>query len=245
MKPIAIFRHAETEGPGYFATFLDSRSIPWQLIAIDRGETPPPRAEAFAGVCLMGGPMSVNDPLPWIDTVCALIREAATEDIPVIGHCLGGQLMSKAFGGRVTPSPIKEIGWGPVYAEANDSAHHWLGDWIDETGGEATVFQWHGETFSIPPGAERIVTNAHCTNQMFALGPHLAMQCHVEMTTGMIDAWCESWPDEVRGLTARPSTVQTPEQMRVDLPARLVAMQRLADQLYSVWIRGLNHCPGR
>ena len=67
MKPVAIFRHAETEGPGYFATFLDQRSIPWQLIAIDRGETVPQQADGYSGLCLMGGPMSVNDPLPWLD----------------------------------------------------------------------------------------------------------------------------------------------------------------------------------
>ena len=112
MKPIAIFRHAKTEGPGYFATFLDQHSIPCQLIAIDQGEAVPERADAYSGLCLMGGPMSVNDPLPWITQMCALIREADREDIPVIGHCLGGQLMSKAFGGVISASPTKEIGWG-------------------------------------------------------------------------------------------------------------------------------------
>jgi GMP synthase-like glutamine amidotransferase len=105
-----------------------------------------------------------------------LIREADRQGIPVIGHCLGGQLMAKAFGGTVTPNPVKEIGWGRV--AATGAAADWLGD---AAGFEA--FHWHGETFSIPPGATRLLQSAHCANQAFLRGPHLGMQCHVEMTS--------------------------------------------------------------
>ena len=239
MKPIAIFRHTKTEGPGYFATFLDQHSIPWRLIAIDQGETVPTRAEAFSGLCLMGGPMSVNDPLLWIDQLCALICAAADRGIPVIGHCLGGQLLSKALGGGVTRSPLKEIGWGTIHAENNASAALWLGSCLEDSSGLADVFQWHGETFSIPPGAQRIFTNQFCANQMFVLGPHLAMQCHVEMSLEMIQEWCMSWPAEVLGLDPLPSTVQIPEKMLADAPLHLPDMRRFANQLYSVWIGGL------
>jgi GMP synthase-like glutamine amidotransferase len=240
MKPVAIFRHTKTEGPGYFATFLDRHSISWQMIAIDRGEAVPVSATEFSGLCLMGGPMSVNDPLPWIGQECTLIRDAVAHRLPVIGHCLGGQLISKALGGRITRSPVKEIGWGNARAEDNDSARHWFGGWLNESGGSADVFQWHGETFSIPPGAQRLLTNEFCANQMFASGPHLAMQCHVEMTPEMIGEWCTSWPEEVQGLPKRPATVQTPEEMQAQTPTRLQAMRQLADQLYSVWITGLD-----
>jgi GMP synthase-like glutamine amidotransferase len=240
MKPIAIFRHTKTEGPGYFATFLDHRSIPCQLIAIDRGETIPSHAGEFSGVCLMGGPMSVNDPLPWIDSLCALIRDADASGIPVIGHCLGGQLISKALGGKITRSPVKEIGWGNASAENNEGARHWLRDYLGP-GDVATVFQWHGETFSLPSGAQRILTNPFCANQMFAHGLHLAMQCHVEMTPEMIDVWCKSWPSEVEGLDPLPSTVQTPEQIRAQVKDSLPVMRQLADHLYAVWIRGLKN----
>ena len=78
-----------------------------------------------------------------------------------------------------------------------------------------------------------------CANQMFARGLHLAMQCHVEMTPEMIDVWCKSWPTEVEGLNPLPLTVQTPEQMLMQVQDRLPAMRQLADHLYSVWIRGL------
>ena len=157
MKPVAIFRHSPIEGPGYFAIFLEQHGIPWQLIAIDAGEAVPASQEAFSGLCFMGGPMSVNDDLPWIEQACALIRMAAARNIPVIGHCLGGQLMSKAMGGEITRNPVKEIGWGEVFGEADTTARHWLGDFA---GGSGTVFHWHGETFSIPPGASRLCSNA-------------------------------------------------------------------------------------
>ena len=126
-------------------------------------------------------------------------------------------------------------------ADDNASARQWLGAWLtDSSGGLADVFQWHGETFSIPAGAQRIFSNAFCANQMFVMGPHLAMQCHVEMSVEMISTWCASWPAEVDGLDPLPATVQTPEAMLAVAPARLAAMRQLADQLYAVWIRGVN-----
>ena len=235
MKPVAIFRHTETEGPGYFATFLEQRSIPWQLFAIDQGVSVPEHAGEFSGIALMGGPMSVNDPLPWIARTCALVRSAVDLEVPVIGHCLGGQLLSKALGGSIMPSPLKEIGWGTAAAESNASARRWLGD----EQGTFDVFQWHCETFSLPPAAELVLSSVFCRHQMFALGPHLAMQCHVEMTREMIAEWCAAWPDEVRGLAPLPASVQTPERMLAEAPARLTSMRRLADRLYSVWCAGL------
>lgn len=183
--------------------------------------------------------MSVNDPLPWIAEECELIRAAVALNIPVIGHCLGGQLMSKALGGVITRNPVKEIGWSTARAEKNAVAEHWLGADLYNPGKALPVFQWHGETFSIPPGATRILSNGYCASQAFASGPHLAMQCHVEMTPEMISRWCRSWQDEVAGLTALPDSVQTPEQMQSAIASELNAMRQLADRLYSVWIAGL------
>ena len=238
MKPVAIFRHTSTEGPGYFATFLDKHSIPWQLIAVDRGEAIPNTPEAFSGICLMGGTISVNDPLPWIEQSCQLIRAAVAGNIPVIGHCLGGQLMSKALGGRVTRNPVKEIGWGMTQPESNEEANRWFGSSLG-AGQSATVFHWHGETFSLPPGATRILSGTCCANQMFVTGLHLAMQCHVEMTEAMIDMWSKTWAKETQGLPALHPNIQTPEAMRRETPERMPAMRRVAEQLYSVWIGGL------
>jgi len=205
------------------------------LIAIDEGATVPATVDSYAGLCFMGGPMSVNDPLPWIEPVCALIRDAVAKDVPVIGHCLGGQLMSKALGGLITKNPVKEIGWGEASGDDNAVACAWLGAYAGQSG---TVFQWHGETFSLPSGASRLFANSYCTNQMFALGPHLGMQCHVEMTPEMIATWCGQWTDEALSVADHPS-VQTPEEMQAEITRKLPVMRQLSEQLYSVWINGL------
>ena len=106
MKPVAIFRHSPTEGPGYFATYLETHRLPWRLVAVDEGEKVPTRAGHFSGLVFMGGPMSVNDDLPWITPVLDLIRDGVASQVPVLGHCLGGQLMSKALGGSVGRNAI-------------------------------------------------------------------------------------------------------------------------------------------
>ena len=233
MKPIAIVRHSPTEGPGHFATFLDTHRLPWTLIRIDAGEAVPGIADDYSGLCLMGGPMSVNDPLPWIPPLLHLIRAMISADKPVIGHCLGGQLISKALGGVVTRNPVKEIGWGMVQTVDSDLAREWLGD-IDHF----ESFHWHGETFSIPEGATRILESKACSNQAYVLGKHLGMQCHVEMTAAMIDSWCESGADEIREAGGIP-TVQDAAAMRIDRDTRLASLNRAAETLYTKWIQGL------
>lgn len=230
MKPVAIFRHHAGEGPGYFATFLDAHGISWQLVCIDAGVPPPPTFGEFSGLCFMGGPMSVNDDLPWIPPVLALIRDAVAAGVPVIGHCLGGQLIARALGGTVTRNSVKELGWGEV-TETGPVATEWLGDLA-----RFDAFHWHGETFSTPPGATRILKSAYCENQAFVMGPHLAMQCHVEMTAAMIRLWCRAWADEK---AAPGPSVQTPVQMDERMDERLATMRVAADRLYTHWIAGL------
>ena len=232
MKPVAIFRHSPIEGPGYLATFLDAHAIPWRLVKIDAGETLPSSTGQFSGLVFMGGPMSVNDDLPWIAPALALIRQAVASDIPVLGHCLGGQLMAKALGGVVSRSPVKEFGWGEVSVADNPVAREWFGD-----RSEFESFHWHGETFTFPVAATRLLSSRYCENQAFALGKHLAMQCHVEMTAEMVEAWCEAGSGETGGGSGPP--IQSVEAMQQDLANRVAALNGIARRLYTKWVSGL------
>jgi GMP synthase-like glutamine amidotransferase len=234
MKPVAIFRHARSEGPAYFATWLEAKAIPWKLFALDEGRTVPKDARRFSGLAFMGGPMSVNDDLPWIRPALELARDAVRKDVPTLGHCLGGQLMSKALGGEVTRARVKEIGWGEVEAADNTVARDWLGPLE-----RFESFHWHGETFSIPPGATRVLSNEHCANQAFALGKHLGMQCHVEMTEDLIRSWCRGGAKEIESSKASPG-VQTPEKIEKNLAARVAALHKAADRIYERWAEGLS-----
>jgi len=231
---VAIFRAARTEGPGYFATYLERRSIPWQLIALDQGESVPRDARSYSGLTFMGGAMSVNDELPWIVPALELIRDAVRKDVPVLGHCLGGQLMSRAFGGRVGANAVKEIGWGEVRVAENAVAREWLGELA---GFES--FHWHGETFSIPPGGTRVLESVHCPNQAFALGKHLGMQCHVEMTEELIRSWLQTGQTELKENEASPA-VQRREEIERDIIARVAALNNVANRLYDRWTEGLS-----
>lgn len=233
MKPVAIFRHIPFEGAGYFSDFLDQHEIPSVLIRVDENEPIPADPAAFSGLVFMGGSMSVNDPLPWIPRSLQLIRDAIAADIPVLGHCLGGQLISKALGATVGPNPIKEIGWGEVYASDNDSARAWL-DGLTQF----NSFHWHGETFSLPQGATHILKSDYCANQAYVIGKNLALQCHIEMTADMVSSWCEHGMDEINAASASPA-VQTPAEMQTDLHNRLNDLNRVADRMYSRWIKGL------
>lgn len=232
MKPVAIFRHSPTEGPGYFSAYLDARGVPWRLFATSEGEPVPGDPRTFSGIAMMGGPMSVNDPLPWIEPTLALIRAAVAGEVPVLGHCLGGQLMAKALGGVVTRNPVKEIGWGIVRVSGDPAARRWFGETT-----EFLSFHWHGETFTIPAGATRIAESPYCPNQAFVLGPHLAMQCHVEMTSAMIRTWAADSADELD--RHRGPSVQTPAEMEVEIEARVRDLNAVARHLYDRWAEGL------
>ena len=235
MKPIAVFRHSLTEGPAYFATYLDQKKIPYRVIKLDEGEPVPADAAGYAGLAFMGGPMSVNDPLPWIAPVLALIRDAVARDVPVLGHCLGGQLMAKALGAPVTRNPVKEIGWGQIEILDQPVAKQWLGSDLPSF----LSFHWHGETFALPDGATRVMASAWCPNQGFAMGKHFGMQCHVEMTEDLIRTWCRDWEKEVEALAGRMASVQTPAEMEQGISEKVRALNAVAARIYDRWITGL------
>jgi GMP synthase-like glutamine amidotransferase len=232
MQKILIFRHAPHEGPGYLADYLDRRCLPHRLICIDRNDPVPTSIDGVPGIVLMGGPMSVNDNLPWIPEITRLIRHAIAADVPVLGHCLGGQLISKALGGVITRNPVKEIGWLPITRVDSAIAQ----DWLDGLPREFEVFHWHGETFSIPPGATRILASRDCANQAFVIGKTLAFQCHIEMTGDMVREWARVGADELAPVCA---TVQNPQTMTANLEARVAQLQGLAGKFYDRWIQDL------
>jgi GMP synthase-like glutamine amidotransferase len=237
IKPVAIVRHSPFDGPGYFATFLDSHRIAWRLICIDAGDPVPAMPREFSGIGLMGGPMSVNDTLSWIPELLGLIRTAVSDDIPVIGHCLGGQLMARALGGQVTVNAVKEIGWHDIMLTDRPASRNWFGH-----NRKVPVFQWHGDTFSLPPQAVRLASSDWCENQAFAMGKHLGLQCHVEMTRELVQSWCDSGGTEIAASTG--PGVQSVENILNDIDPHVAALNAVAERIYLRWIAGLKHHAG-
>ena len=98
MKPLIIFRFHAHEGSGYLGDFLSAQNLTWQLIKVDEGEPLPSSILDYSGMVLMGGSMSVNEDLPWIAPILALIHEAHDHDIPLLGHCFGRSVNEQSLG---------------------------------------------------------------------------------------------------------------------------------------------------
>jgi GMP synthase-like glutamine amidotransferase len=242
VKPILIVQHEDDVAPGHFEAWLLAGGRPYQTLRVDRGERMPETAAPYSGLCSLGGVMSVNDPLPWIDQEIELMRDADRRSVPVIGHCLGGQLISRAFGARVVRAQRKEIGWGRV--EVLDTAR--ARDWTDQAEG-FEVFQWHGDRFELPADARLFLGNDACANQAYVLErrgfAHLAMQFHIEMTPALVRRWADDpgSTQEISEEVARngSESVQTAAQMVDDLEVRAARMGRIAERLYRRWAEGL------
>jgi GMP synthase-like glutamine amidotransferase len=233
MRPVAIFRFSPGDEPGRFAHWLDAHGMPWRLIALHEGEPVPRDALALAGIGMMGGPMSVNDALPWVAPMEMLLRDAVDAGVPVIGHCLGGQLLAKALGANVGRARTTEIGWIDVEATDAEVAREWFG-------GRAsfTTFEWHYEAFDLPPGGRRVLTNAFNENQAYVIDErHIGFQGHVEITAAIARSWIANSPDELPA-TSTPS-MQSAADILARLDARVAALNAVADAIYARWARGL------
>ncbi|MDP3744727.1 MAG: type 1 glutamine amidotransferase [Methylotenera sp.] len=235
MKSVLIFRFSATEEPGYLETFLGHRNIIWQLVQLDAGHSVPEFNDEIGAIAMMGGPMSVNDKLPWIEPILDLIRAAIAKDVPVIGHCLGGQLLAKALGAEVKGNACKEMGWGEVRVVQEEAANEWFGG-----AGKFDVFHWHYETFAIPKGATRILNSRYCKNQAFVFNDrHIGFQCHIEMTEAMVRQWCDDGEAELVAASGAAS-VQTKQRILLELRLRIAKLNDIAADVYSRWLSNAN-----
>ncbi len=185
--------------------------------------------------------MSVNDALPWIPQVCDLIVQSDQLGRPVIGHCLGGQLMAKALGAQVRPHDRKELGWGSLSVTHSRLGLEWLG--IDS--GNIPAFQWHGDTFDLPEDAVLLLSNSFCRNQAFVIEragrvAHLGMQCHMEMTPDLISRWAMKGAAEIEvACLADSSCVQTQTEMLKNNSVQCENLHKFTSRLYDRWMLGV------
>lgn len=190
---VLAFRHGPSEGLGLIKNVLDASGIACQYIDLYHApKAPIPDAEALI---LLGGSMSTNDNLPFIKREIEHIRASIRMRKPVLGICLGAQLISKALGAKVYLNASKEIGWATVtFTEAgrNDPLFRGCESEI--------VFHWHGETFDLPEGADLLGSSAACRHQAFRFGDRLyGFQFHLEVTPEMILEWCREDAGQTAG----------------------------------------------
>jgi GMP synthase (glutamine-hydrolysing) len=235
MKPIAVLQHVASDGPAHFAAYLAARGLPWRLFAAFRGDVLPARIEEYGGLAILGGPMSANDELPHLRRAEELVREAIAADVPVIGHCLGGQIMAKALGADIRAAAGPEIGWIEIEARSAAAARRWFGGTL-----RFTQFQWHHESFDLPQGAEWLAGSACCPHQAFAVGDrHLAMQFHCEVDVAKVRDWIGPEGRAEIESVARFPGVQSVARIERRIAEEVAASQRIADAIYAAWCAGL------
>jgi GMP synthase (glutamine-hydrolysing) len=183
---IAVIRHVPFESLGSIEDVLRHAGLKYQYFDLFTGQEAP-AVEALSALISLGGPMSANDPLPFLARELHILESMLQAGKPVLGICLGAQLLARALGAAVYPNQVREIGWFPIQF-TEDAQSDPLFHSLSET---ESVFQWHSETFDLPPGAVWLASTAGCPHQAFRSGPNAwGLQFHLETTAAMIADWC-------------------------------------------------------
>lgn len=218
---ILIIKHIEIEGPGTLGEFFKETAWQTRIVELDKGDTLPSVDECEAIISL-GGPMNVYEEAkyPFLKEEDKLLKRALGKGIPVLGICLGAQLLAKACNAKVKKAPQKEIGWFKV--NLTDAGKR--EPLFENMPASLSVFQWHEDTFAIPKGALHLAESQTCLNQAFRFGRNAyGLQFHVEVTPEMIDSWISAY--------TKTETAQT-NDMLIEAYKRKDAFRTQAQMLY-------------
>ncbi len=231
MKPVLVFRHAARDSIGTLAGIFGSAGVPFRYLDLF-GELPDAfRPRDWAGLVVLGGSMNADeiDEHSFLVIEVEWIRQTVDAGLPVLGICLGSQLLAKSLGARVYKNACKEIGWyewQPLPAAADDPL-------LSSVRPGDIVFHWHGETFELPEDEVQLVRGATCELQAFRYGRQAwGLQCHLEVTPEMIEDWM-SRPGGCRELAELPHI--DPAAIRADMPRRMPAMHALGERVFGAF----------
>ena len=190
---VLIIVHVESEGPGTLGAFLESSGANVSLARVYAGERLPENIDNLGAIISMGGPMNVYEEqeYPFLRDETVLLQKAIAANRPVLGICLGAQMIAKASGRGVVKFPKEEVGWGKVFltdAGRDDLLFNGLPATLD-------VLQWHGDMFEIPEAGASIATGDDCPNQAFRYRNAFGLQFHVEVTREILADWFKDSPD--------------------------------------------------
>ena len=200
-KPVLIIQHAPHEHPALLKRALESQFIPTRMLHAFEGEAYP-KAQEIRGLVSLGGPMSANDEgdFPWILDETFLMKRCFEFEIPILGICLGGQMLARVMGGRVSQNPHPEIGWFPLQKTADAS----LDPFFSQLGPEPAFYQWHMDTFHLPPDAKLLARSSLCERQAFSINERTyGFQFHPEVDHQLIQEWLSEEGSDEEILCAR------------------------------------------
>ncbi|MFP8874100.1 MAG: gamma-glutamyl-gamma-aminobutyrate hydrolase family protein [Myxococcota bacterium] len=234
MPKLLVLQHVAHEILGTLDPLLRSYGFRNRYVNFDREPEAQPALDGYHGLVVLGGPMNVDqtDRHPHLATEIEVIHQALERELPVLGICLGAQLLAKTLGARVYPGPEKEIGWYDL--EVNDRGRS--DPLFARFGAREKVFQWHGDTFDIPEGAELLATSRAGTHQAFRFGDRVyGMQCHLEVDAPMIERWLQV-PVNQAELAELQDSID-PEQIRRETPRRISRLRELSRDCFGGFVR--------
>jgi len=228
-----ILQHLNIEPPALIADTLKNAGHTLTTIRLDQGESLPATFDDVDGILIMGGTQSANDESDYIRAELAWIQGAIKKGIPMLGICLGAQIMARADGADIFPSPVRELGWFPVYhtvESSNDALFKNMQDGLP-------VFQWHGESFSLTDHMTLVAMHPAVPAQAFRLGKaQYGLQFHIEVNEAIIDSWIAYGTSESEHLG-----IEGINLLHRETALYLESMQQFCKQMVSNWLKEIQH----
>lgn len=232
MRTLVIFTHAQCEPVDHVATLLQRLAIPFRPVCLATGDSADFSIDDVSGFVFMGGPGDVNQATESMRTEMQWIKRAHMANVPVLGICLGAQMICHALGGEVCSGDQLEIGWHPVELLPAGQSHPWFSG-LDQ---HFDAFHWHAHSCLPPPGAE-IIARSYCTPcQAFTYGPHLGVQFHLEMSPATIESLIELYATD---LETESDCVHKPQQILENIAQKCERAFATADLLIPRWLQSL------
>ncbi|MXZ48691.1 MAG: type 1 glutamine amidotransferase [Candidatus Dadabacteria bacterium] len=233
MPKLLVFQHVPHEILGTLDPMLRDAGFRIRYVNFGRSNYKIPRLRNYDGLVVLGGPMNVDEieEYPYLVPETESIREFIEMDAPVLGVCLGSQLIAKALGARIRKNPEKEIGWYDVSPTEEGGEDRLMGAF----GAVEKVFQWHGDTFEIPPGAVHLATSPACANQAFRYGDKVyGFQFHLEVDAPMIERWLVT-PVNKKEIEELGGKIN-PDVIRSETPKHIDALSDLSRRTFGGFI---------
>lgn len=229
MAKVYVLQHHAAENLGRISDALEGAALAWQYVRVADGQPVPKDMKAAGGLIVMGGPMGVyqTDRYPWLRDEMALINDAIKHNLPVLGVCLGAQIVAAALGAKVVRNPAgKEIGWHPITLEEAATKDRLMRELPEKL----TPFHWHGDIFELPSGAVSLARSEKTPCQAFRYGDKVyGLQFHFEVTSESVRAMAAAFAKELarEKISADEMVAQSAEFMP--------ALEQIADTVFSRW----------
>ena len=238
MTKIVVLQHVPYEILGTMNPLFKQQGMRIKYVNFGRHPHAEPSLRRADALVILGGPMNVDmiEEHPYLQTEIKLIQRAMEKQIPILGICLGAQLVAKAAGARVSKNPQKEIGWYDV-SLTEEGVKDPLLMVFNKT---EKIFQWHGDTFDLPKNSVHLASSAACSNQAFRIGDNIyGFQFHLEVDQPMIERWLNV-PAHIEEMVASEGKIN-PEKIRQETPLYIARAERLSNQTFIAFGKLIGH----